>query len=688
MASSSIAPYRDDEILVDRDGIPHYSGAMPSLMKEYRRRVIFAYSNLEGEGKDEAEETRDLERKKSRFAKKLLDALHGEAWKSCQDLMVDVAKLRQPDGYKHIFACLQSIEKVSIVKRTEAFDRFFDHCHRRRGQTVDSYIRQRKMDWSELQDIAEGAQMSDDLLAYFLLKNVGLSREDRRAVLLANQSTYSMEGIEKALRTSYFDLHEREARRDANGQNSKFAGKKGSQKGGRYYSNAVTEDTAFEASDQLEYDEISEDDEAFAVEEVAEYDQATEAADDDGFVSDVGASADDEVYEAYAAMDQQRRSYRDSRRKLKEIQKNRGFYKTDVKGDVNTDRHAARQQEKSRSRCGACGRIGHWAGDAECSRSQKHGPKKFHNKKGKSKGKGSAARAYLTGTAPMYFSLGEADEDEKAFCNMVQQDPEDEELKMEQDAGFTEGDLRRKVAKPEDWEVVQQKDQGYAKEAAAGVPWKPDCADEMPEVAVKVKNLRVHYVPSLEAERPVGLLDGSLSQRQLQNECEKWAIQVSGTKAVLESRLKLFFEGNAMQQKGCTMKFVQLKVGNPCVSAASSQAPIVPKRGPKAKSQALSASSEVPSSSSAKVKGKIVADQLLGNEDCRFFRPYSVPEGLQIGQVCPQVVCVDCQRHMVLLQNDVDFGLFFRCAGHPMCHSIKNFQDGLQEIRACRAEQQ
>ena len=70
--------------------------------------------------------------------------------------MVDAAKLRQPDGYKHIFACLQSIEKVSIVKRMEAFDRFFAHCHRRRGQTVDSYIHHRKMDWSELQDIAEG----------------------------------------------------------------------------------------------------------------------------------------------------------------------------------------------------------------------------------------------------------------------------------------------------------------------------------------------------------------------------------------------------------------------------------------------------------------------------------------------------------------------------------------------------
>ena len=42
--------YKDDEILVDRDGVPHLSGAMPSLMKEYRRRVLLAYSNLEGSG--------------------------------------------------------------------------------------------------------------------------------------------------------------------------------------------------------------------------------------------------------------------------------------------------------------------------------------------------------------------------------------------------------------------------------------------------------------------------------------------------------------------------------------------------------------------------------------------------------------------------------------------------------------
>ena len=54
--------------------------------------------------------------------------------------------------------------------------------------------------------------MSDDLMAYFLLKHANLSREDRRQILLANQSAYTVEGFEKALRVSYFDHHERERR--------------------------------------------------------------------------------------------------------------------------------------------------------------------------------------------------------------------------------------------------------------------------------------------------------------------------------------------------------------------------------------------------------------------------------------------------------------------------------------------
>ena len=57
--------YRDD------DGIPHYTGVQPHLMREYRRRVLFAYNNLEGEGNDPTKEARDLNKKQSRFAKRL-----------------------------------------------------------------------------------------------------------------------------------------------------------------------------------------------------------------------------------------------------------------------------------------------------------------------------------------------------------------------------------------------------------------------------------------------------------------------------------------------------------------------------------------------------------------------------------------------------------------------------------------
>ena len=89
---------KDDEIIVDRDGIPHFTGAQPALMKEYRKRVLFAFQNLEGSGDDEEKEKKSLAKKQSRFAKRLVDGLHGEAWLAVQDLILKPEELRQPDG--------------------------------------------------------------------------------------------------------------------------------------------------------------------------------------------------------------------------------------------------------------------------------------------------------------------------------------------------------------------------------------------------------------------------------------------------------------------------------------------------------------------------------------------------------------------------------------------------------------
>ena len=248
--------YKDEEIVVDRDGIPHFTGAQPGLMKEYRRRVLFAYANLEGEGDTPEKEQKDLEKKQRRFAKRLLDALHGEAWRACQDLLEDTGKLREVDGYKAVFNALATIEKAGIIRKTEAFDQFFDKTFRRRGETIDAYLRKRKESWADLKDLASGVAMSDDLLAYFLLKNVTLSREDKRSILLANQSDYTVEGIEKALRVSFFDVHEKEK-----GSRSEHIGTYRRGKGGskgfsrRSYAKAVYEEEEDQEQDaELEVD--------------------------------------------------------------------------------------------------------------------------------------------------------------------------------------------------------------------------------------------------------------------------------------------------------------------------------------------------------------------------------------------------------------------------------------------------
>ena len=190
MASTAGTFWKDDEIVVDRDGIPHFTGVKPELMREYRKRVLFAYSSLEGDGDTEEKEARDLAKKQKGFAKKLLNGLHGEAWRCCQDLLTQMDKLTELQGYKHVFAALQSIEKVSVVKKTEQFDRFFERGFRKRGQPLDVYIRTRRQDWADLQDLDDGTKMSDDLLAYFFLKHSGLSKEDRRQILLNSGSSY------------------------------------------------------------------------------------------------------------------------------------------------------------------------------------------------------------------------------------------------------------------------------------------------------------------------------------------------------------------------------------------------------------------------------------------------------------------------------------------------------------------
>ena len=700
MASSDFKTlYRDDEVLVDRDGIPHFSGADPGLMREYRRRVLFAYANLEGEGDDAAKEARDLQKKQSRFAKKLLDALHGEAWKCCQELLDQTEKLREREGYKHIFKALQQIEKVTVIKKTEAFDSFFEKCHRKRGQSIDAFLRQRNQTWNELLDLTEGTSMSEDLRAYFLLKHVGLPREDRRQILLANQSNYTMEGIEQALRVSYYDVHEREK----GPREWQPRAKKETYYKKKHYAHLAGVDEESSDGDDNETGEHYDLEDSYAVEE-ADGDQGEEEP-----LSDQGASGDDEIYDAYATMNKQRKGYKESRRRLKELQKSRGFFRGDVQGEFSVEeRKASIAKEKQRTRCSACHKIGHWAGDAACSKSGKVGPKKFP-KKGKGKGK---ANAYVVSEAPLFFSLDEALNEEDGFCNMVgeQDDPEPETQDPMQDADL-DARRRRALARAEvETEAGLLSDSSYT--VVSSVPPPMPSSDVQHKVTVTVEmevsadQITVLQVPDFESIRPADLY--KMRNFELAAECDAWGISTSGTKAQMLGRLERLFSGEPVAKKGHTKKFIQLKAFDVPQSAAQ---PVIPKMPPfsrptsaaaKAKAYAYTLDGDALLSEPIRKAGYSQDPQPAGGKKGGTFRvsaasagesstvvpsvaeakavkdPRSgipVPEGMGIGKTASWISCPACVQPMVLRRNSEDGGLFMGCSRFPKCRGTKKFTE-------------
>ena len=685
--------YRDDEVTVDRDGIPHYTGADPSLMREYRRRVIFAYNSLDGEGKDATEEARDLARKQGRFARRLIDGLHGEAWKAVQDLTLDLAKLKEKEGYKHVLAALQSIEKIGIIKKTEAFDAFFLGCHRKRGQSIDSFLRQMKEGWNYLTELSEETTMSEDLRAYFLLKNLGLSREDKRQILLANQSNYNMQGIEQALRVSYFDLHERE--RNANWVQKRPDRPRGQKK---YYAHAAHEGEPEVEEDREELPEPEEPPDV--VDENQSYHEPEVAMESE--FSDQGASGDDEIFDAYA-------TYQESRKKLKDLQKKRGFFKGSFQGELSQERQSAIEAEKQRSRCGACHRIGHWAGDKECPKTQQNGPRRqFQRKKGSGKGGKSGrgkAKAYMVSDAPTFFTLGMNDEEE-AFCNMIRHEDESSDPMLDADL-----DRRRKQASvapsvaETEWEKVDQTSGAenattYATQTE-NQPWS-SAAEESTvsvkvEMQVPVENVKMVYVASVADLRPPNL--HGLKGYQLANECESWEILTSGPKAAQIDRLERLFRGEPVQKKGCSKQFIQLCEDDPrAASSGAEQMPMIPKTTPKARPSAMTPKSvpfQLQQEGSASGYGYASKPDSIfrGSEEPEFPKidanakrlvdPRSgivLPQGMAVGKEVSAISCPTCRSPMVLRQNSNDGGLFFGCSrfGQGACRGTRKIADVVQ----------
>ena len=102
------------------------------------------WPRCEGSGDDEYARERNLQRKQGRLRVKLLDGLHGRAWRRCEHLAEDPDALRVDEGEELVFECLAALDKETITFKTVAFDRFFKHSMRKRGQPMNDYIAEKE----------------------------------------------------------------------------------------------------------------------------------------------------------------------------------------------------------------------------------------------------------------------------------------------------------------------------------------------------------------------------------------------------------------------------------------------------------------------------------------------------------------------------------------------------------------
>ncbi len=701
MASSETTSrsfWSDSEIVVDKDGIPHFTGEQPALMKEYRRRVLFAFNSLEGDGDTEAKEKADLVKKRKRFASRLVNGLHGEAWKAVENLLADTEALRKEDGYKAVLACLQKIEKEGVIRKTEAFDNFFEGAGRKAAESMDHYLRRKQQAWDDLKDLDDQTSMSDDLLTYFLLKGSGLSREDRRGILLANKNTYDKKGVEQALRVSYHDLHDREKRSWKSDQSRRSF--QSSRPAFRKSYATVDEEVAssFEV-DNGSYHLYYDDSEPYANEYDVESAQAesieeafvgADEESEEGFSED-GALQDPEVQQAYAIMNKQRQGYKEARKKLREVQKSRGFFRP----GQSEERKKAIEREKATSRCSACGKLGHWAGDAICQKSSASGPKPGSSKgsKGKSRGKSKSRAAYLVSPEPVFFQLGFDDEDGEAFCNMAGSEDE-----MEQDAGLTELDLRRKKVasysqgSESEWDKVSM---GFSQEA---VPYVPESSYTMPvneehdptKMSRFVQETQGVIRPSLHAKIEVREVSSfsevqpknlkAMRGYELQAECDRWGVQTGGSKSELLQRLQDLFSGAEVPKKRCSVQFLKLVEENP----EFDRGPLpCPQRGEASSSNYVQTNN--PGTRSLQARGQ-AALQAMEAEN-RFRAParslveVSVKD-LVPGQPIGGLQCAKCSAFMVPRRNRSNGNWFFSCEEtfKRGCDFTRPLHDGLDII--------
>ena len=361
-------------VYVDRDGCVHYDGD-PLYGDEFAERALLAFHT-----------TREAE--KPLFALRLKNGLSGRAWTLTHkrpELVVNTlaaAAEANPKGAVEVVIAVvrTSCEKVAPLRKKEAFDEYFTKGGRRGGEGVQDYIGRRQNEYDLLTSLSSSTSLSEDLRAYFLLQLSGVDEQQHKHILGQCGNEYDWEKITSTMLIQLDRAPPAAADAGWRGRRWQHAyaadGDHDEHEWDAMASTAAPSSVGPSAScvaGPADDPHGDEDVEALAA-DMEELEEALESVDLEGLRDD---ELEQMAMEAQKLGHRFRRysgkpNYRSARQVLSQGKGNRGWQmQVTDQGSLKVDSKPIQDKVlrmKSKTKCHACGQIGHWLNDPECPR--------------------------------------------------------------------------------------------------------------------------------------------------------------------------------------------------------------------------------------------------------------------------------------------------------------------------------
>ena len=340
---------------------------------------------------------------------RLIDRLAGPALQVAKKMGLD--ELAKENGARELLKSLE--EHLMPLKKQAAMELYHAGMKdgilsRQQGESMSSYCMRREAWWSQLQELDSSVQCSNAILGEQLLMHSGLGTMEMQMVRTVCQNDLSdMMKLTNTLRDQFGQIHEKEFRGGKGGKGYQRDGYRSwSSRGSTAYAadlhsgddQGSHEDGYYTASETYSDWQVYEDEESYYPDEEI----SGSAAEDDAREREI----EEEVVAWYAqqSIDSQTCSAEDLEMVIDAVEAEVVSYYTKWQseqrgvsspaGGTNygtsmsvADRQAKVLAAKQRSRCRACGQVGHWQRDPICPKRNVKGKGKKGGFKGKPGGK-------------------------------------------------------------------------------------------------------------------------------------------------------------------------------------------------------------------------------------------------------------------------------------------------------------